>query len=113
MSKYAFTTVVATAEDRAMFTKLRESLNSSDKELFQAIFEIANENMEYLVKKVEEKQATRVAIKAAAKAAKAGSKKDPEKKVKRVKKQKAPVVVEHIVSSDDDDFECVVVDGTR
>ena len=63
-----FYTIVATTEDRAKFTAIRDSINASDKQLFNAFMALAEDNLTYLVAKVEQMQAAKLAERDAAKA---------------------------------------------
>ena len=84
--KYAFTTVVVNDETRAEYTKVRDELDTTDKLLFEAIWQQVNwKTVSDAIKAHNEKVA---AEKAAAKAAKAAA--------KPVKEPKAPKVVEAV-----------------
>jgi hypothetical protein len=125
MTKYTFKTIVAPEAVRAEFTALRDQLNSSDKELMQAFWNIAVDRLDDIKKEVEMLQAStaqaraeKQEIKAAAKLKKAPKVKK-EKKVTKVAAKKAPkkkaVKASKVtkVVDDDGDLECVVVDATR
>lgn len=125
MTKYTFKTIVAPEEVRADFTVLRDRLNSSDKELMQAIWNFAISNVgaiEDEVKHLQEQSAQARAekkeIKAAAKLKEKAPKAKKEKKekiaAKKAPKKKA-VKADKVtkVVDGDDDLECVVVDATR
>jgi hypothetical protein len=124
MTKYTFKTIVAPEAVRAEFTALRDQLNSSDKELMQAFWNIAIDRLDDIKKEVEmlqtstaqarsEKQEMKAAAKLKEKAPKAdkvtkvAAKKAPKKKANKVAK------VTKIVDDGDDDLECVVVDASR
>ena len=73
--KYAFTTVVVNDERRAEYTKVRDELNTTDKLLFEAIWQNTNfEAVKVAISTYNDKVA---AEKAAAKAAKAKPAKEP------------------------------------
>jgi peptidoglycan hydrolase CwlO-like protein len=125
MTKYTFKTIVAPEAVRAEFTALRDQLNSSDKELMQAFWNIAIDRLDDLKKEVEMLQAStaqaraeKQEIKAAAKLKKAPKAKK-EKKVTKVAAKKAPKKKAEKASKvtkvvdDEDGLECVVVDATR
>ena len=125
MTKYTFKTIVAPEAVRAEFTALRDQLNSSDKELMQAFWNIAIDRLDDIKKEVEMLQAStaqaraeKQEIKAAAKLKKAPKAKK-EKKVTKVAAKKAPKKKAEKASKvtkvvdDEDGLECVVVDGTR
>ena len=129
MTKYTFKTIVAPEDVRADFTILRDRHNSSDKELMQAMWNLAMRNIEaldYEVKHLQsqaaEAKAEKQAVKAAAKL-KEKAKKAPKKAEKKVAAKKAPkkkavkatknAKVATIVDDGDDDLSCVVVDGTK
>lgn len=128
MTKYTFKTIVAPEAVRAEFTQLRDQLNSSDKELMQAFWNLGVDRLDDIKKEVEMLQAAtakaraeKQEIKAAAKLKKAPKAKK-EKKVTKVAAKKAPkkkaVKAEKAskvtkVVDDDGDLECVVVDATR
>jgi peptidoglycan hydrolase CwlO-like protein len=125
MTKYTFKTIVAPEAVRAEFTALRDQLNSSDKELMQAFWNLGVDRLDDIKKEVEMLQAAtaqaraeKQEIKAAAKLKKAPKAKK-EKKVTKVAAKKAPkkkaVKASKVtkVVDDDGDLECVVVDATR
>ena len=122
MTKYTFRTIVAPDQVRADFTNLRDQLNSSDKELMQAFWNIAMANIEALndeVKRLKEQTAIERAekreLKLAAKKAQAEPKVAPKKAAKKTAKKKASKPVNEVVTTveSDDDFEVMVVDGTK
>ena len=125
MTKYTFKTIVAPEAVRAEFTALRDQLNSSDKELMQAFWNIAVDRLDDIKKEVEMLQASSVQARAEKQEMKAAAKlkeKAPKKekkadKVTKVAAKKAPkkkaVKVTKVVDDGDDDLECVVVDATR
>jgi FKBP-type peptidyl-prolyl cis-trans isomerase len=125
MTKYTFKTIVAPEAVRAEFTALRDQLNSSDKELMQAFWNIGVDRLDDIKKEVEMLQAStaqaraeKQEIKAAAKLKKAPKAKK-EKKVTKVAAKKAPKKKAEKASKvtkvvdDEDGLECVVVDATR
>lgn len=115
--KYTFKTIVATEETRAAFTKLRDELNSSDKELLQAFWNFGCANMESIEAEVtslkEQDALQRLAkkeMRAAEKevqllAAKKLAEKEQKAAAKAAKKAKK-------VEATETEPECVVVDGT-
>jgi len=124
-NRYTFKTIVAPEAVRAEFTALRDQLNSSDKELMQAFWNIAIDRLDDIKKEVEMLQAStaqaraeKQEIKAAAKLKKAPKAKK-EKKVTKVAAKKAPKKKAEKASKvtkvvdDEDGLECVVVDATR
>ena len=125
MTKYTFKTIVAPEAVRAEFTALRDQLNSSDKELMQAFWNIGLDRLDDLKKEVEMLQASSAQARAEKQEMKAAAKlkeKAPKKekkadKVTKVAAKKAPkkkaVKVTKVVDDGDDDLECVVVDATR
>lgn len=122
MTKYAFKTIVAPELVRADFTVLRDRLNSSDKELMQAMWNLAMRNIEaldYEVKHLQSQAAEAKAEKQAVKAAAKLKEKAPKAKKEKVAAKKAPKKakkadkVTKVVDDGDDDIETVVVDGTR
>jgi hypothetical protein len=122
MTKYTFKTIVAPEEVRADFTILRDRHNSSDKELMQALWNLAMRNIEaldYEVKHLQSQAAEAKAEKQAVKAAAKLKEKAPKAKKEKVAAKKAPKKakkadkVTKVVEDGDDDIETVVVDGTR
>jgi (p)ppGpp synthase/HD superfamily hydrolase len=129
MTKYTFKTIVAPEAVRAEFTALRDQLNSSDKELMQAFWNIGLDRLDDLKKEVEMLQASAAQVRSAMRAEKQEMKaaaklkeKAPKKekkadKVTKVAAKKAPkkkaVKVTKVVDDGDDDLCCVVVDGTK
>ena len=122
MTKYAFKTIVAPEDVRADFTILRDRHNSSDKELMQAMWNLAMRNIEaldYEVKHLQSQAAEAKAEKQAMKAAAKLKEKAPKAKKEKVAAKKAPKKakkadkVTKVVDDGDDDIETVVVDGTR
>lgn len=122
MTKYTFKTIVAPEAVRAEFTGLRDQLNSSDKELMQAFWNIGIDRLDDIKREVEmlqaqtaqaraEKQEMKAAAKLKEKAPKAKKEKVAAKKVP--KKAKKADKVTKVVDDGDDDIETVVVDGTR
>lgn len=109
MTKYTFRTIVAPDAVRADFTALRDQLNSSDKELMQAFWNIGIDRLEDIKREVgmlqiqaAQERAEKKEIKAAAKL---------KEKIAAAEKKKAPEEEEFV--DDGDDIETVVVDGTR
>jgi len=129
MTKYAFKTIVAPEAVRNEFTALRDSLNSSDKELMQAFWNLGIDRLEDIKREVEMLQASAAAerlekkeLKLAAKpkvVKPAKAKKVATKKAKKEAKPSAKVMfegreeVEVFVGLDDDDFQTVVVNGVN
>lgn len=121
MTKYAFKTIVAPEDVRADFTILRDRHNSSDKELMQAMWNLAMRNIEaldYEVKHLQSQAAEAKAEKQAVKAAAKLKEKAPKAKKEKVAAKKAPKKANKAdkvteVVDDGDDIETVVVDGTR
>lgn len=122
--RYAFKTIVATEQIRAEFTALRDELNSSDKQLMLALWNLKNK--EALIAEVvrlqeqevldrKSKQEIKMAAKRAAKpAGKRGRPKKEKieqvaKKAKRTKAAKEQV--SNVSFEDEDSFETLVVDG--
>ena len=125
MTKYTFKTIVAPEAVRAEFTGLRDQLNSSDKELMQAFWNIGIDRLDDIKREVEmlqvqtaqaraEKQEIKAAAKLKEKAPKAKKEKVAAKKApKKAKKADKVTKVASIVDDGDDDLSCVVVDGTK
>lgn len=130
MTKYTFRTIVAPDQVRADFTALRERLETSDKELMQAFWNIAMANIEQVKAEVvalkeqamterEAKRELKIAAKRKEKAEKKPkAKKEPKaekapkpEKAKRKTRKKVDEVTK-VIDHDDDDFQTVVVDGT-
>lgn len=97
---YTFKTIVAPEAVRAEFTDLRNSLNSSDKELMQAFWNIGQEHLEALKAEVLNLQAAAQLERENNKELKAAAKKKDEgdkpvakrgRKPKAEKSEKAPV----------------------
>lgn len=123
MTKYTFKTIVAPEAVRAEFTGLRDQLNSSDKELMQAFWNIGIDRLDDIKREVEmlqaqtaqaraEKQEIKAAAKLKEKAPKAKKEKVAAKKAPK-KAKKADKVTKVVDDGGDDDIETVVVDGTR
>lgn len=130
-ARYTFRTIVAPDQVRADFTVLRERLETSDKELMQAFWNVAMANIEQIKAEVvaikeqamterEAKRELKIAAKRkekvekkpkAKKAPKAEKAPKPEK-AKRKTRKKADEVAKVVDFDDDDDFQTVVVDGT-
>ena len=128
MTKYTFKTIVAPEAVRAEFTTLRDQLNSSDKELMQAFWNVAIDRLDDIKKEVAMLQASTAQARAAKQEMKAAAKlkdKPAKKKAKKADKvtkvaaKKAPKKKANKVAKvtkivdDGDDLECVVVDATR
>lgn len=104
-TKYAFQTIVAPQAVRADFTHLRDQLDTKDKVLMQALWNIGIDSIDKLKEEVEnikasiqaERSEVREMKAAAKKAPKAAGKKSPKaaaKKNAKVRKAKAPKVDE-------------------
>lgn len=122
MTKYTFKTIVAPEAVRAEFTGLRDQLNSSDKELMQAFWNIGIDRLDDIKREVEMLQAQTAQARAEKQEIKAAAKlkeKAPKAKKEKVAAKKAPKKakkadkVTKVVDDGDDDIETVVVDGTR
>ena len=129
MTKYTFKTIVAPESVRAEFTVLRDRLKTTDKQLMQAMFNLATADMGTLeheleglkevamnlkkitaISKGEAPGVTSKAAKLKEKAPKVPSAKAADKKVPKKAKKAEPVVQ---IVDDGDDLCCVVVDGTK
>lgn len=131
MSKYTFKTIVAPEQVRADFTVLRNKLNTSDKLLMQAFWDVVTGNQDNMarleeeLKAANEKQVLNKAAKRAKKEPKAKKEVKVKKETKIEKQLKAkgntPTTptkekVQVVTTIDDfgkDDVECIVVDGTK
>lgn len=117
MTKYTFKTIVAPEDVRADFTILRDRHNSSDKELMQAMWNLAMRNIEALDYEVKHLQSQAAEAKAEKQEMKAAAKlKEKTEKIAVAAKKKKPKAakVETIVDDgDDEELSCVVVDGTK
>ena len=111
MTKYTFKTIVAPEAVRAEFTALRDQLNSSDKELMQAFWNIGVDRLEDIKREVEmlkseassvrsERQEMKAAAKRVAKPEKVTKPKKAAKPAKPKKAAKEPKI-------DDSGFEVV------
>ena len=138
--KYSFVTIVAPSEVRAEFTHVREDMMTTDKQLMQALWNIAMRDMGAVAHEVQglkeiaaqlkeisniSKGEAEGVISKAAKVKKALAKKEPkpkkEKPAAKVKKEKAPKTStvkfegreepEMFVGVEDDDMGCLVVNG--
>ena len=133
--KYSFVTIVAPAEVRAEFTHVREDLLTTDKQLMQALWNIALRDMDAVREEIfnlksiaaQLKEISKIskgeaegAVPKAAKVKKALAKKEPKPKKEKVaptKKAKKTVVYngkeepEMFVGVEDDDMACLVVNG--
>jgi peptidoglycan hydrolase CwlO-like protein len=113
--KYAFKTIVAPEAVRAEFTALRDSLNSSDKELMQAFWNIGIDQLEALKAEVANIQAatkqereTNRELKAAAKKKATGDK--PAARKAKAEKQSVTEKVSQVESVDGEEPITIVVD---
>jgi peptidoglycan hydrolase CwlO-like protein len=121
MTKYTFKTIVAPEAVRAEFTALRDQLNSSDKELMQAFWNIAVDRLDDIKREVEMLQASSAQARAEKKEIKAAAKlKEKAPKKEKIAAKKAPKKkavkadkVTKVVDDGDDDIETVVVDCSR
>ena len=98
MSKYTFKTIVAPEAVRAEFTALRDQLNSSDKELMQAFWNLGIDRIEDIKNEVAmlqaqsaQDRASQKEVKAAAKRKTTDSDKPATKRARKPKTEKAPV----------------------
>lgn len=139
--KYSFVTIVAPTEVRAEFTHVREDLLTTDKQLMQALWNIALRDMDAVraeifnlktvaaqlkeISKISKGEAEG-AVPKAAKVKKALAKKEPkpkkEKPVAKVKKEKVAKTVKFegkeepemfVGVEDDGDFQTLVVNGLK
>lgn len=111
MTKYTFRTIVAPDAVRADFTALRDQLNSSDKELMQAFWNLGIDRLEDIKREVEMLQAQTAQARAEKQEIKAAAK--LKEKVAAAEKKKAPKEEEFVDDGDDDSTPCIVVDATR
>ena len=111
MTKYTFRTIVAPDAVRADFTALRDQLNSSDKELMQAFWNLGIDRLDDIKREVEMLQAEAAQARAEKQEIKAAAK--LKEKAAIAEKKKAPKAEEEFVDDGEDDIETVVVDGTR
>ena len=88
-ARYTFKTIVAPEAVRAEFTALRDSLNSSDKELMQAFWNIGIDHLEALKAEVANIQASAKLERESIKELKAAAKKKEKPATKRERKPKA------------------------
>jgi peptidoglycan hydrolase CwlO-like protein len=109
MTKYTFRTIVAPDAVRADFTVLRDQLNSSDKELMQAFWNLGIDRLDDIKREVEMLQAEAAQARAEKQEIKAAAK--LKEKAAIAEKKKAPKTEEFV--DDGDGIETVVVDGTR
>jgi len=110
MTKYTFRTIVASDAVRADFTALRDQLNSSDKELMQAFWNLGIDRLDDIKREVEMLQASAALARVEKQEIKAAAK--LKEKAAIAEKKKAPKT-EEFVDDGEDDIETVVVDGTR
>jgi DNA replication initiation complex subunit (GINS family) len=127
MSQYKFQTIVATAEIRAQFTQMRNELDSSDKELMSAVWQVVTGNVQGVVDALEAIRAEKAAEKTATKeskkalAAKKASKKPakkakaekPEPKAKKMKGGRPVKDVVRMIESADDEPPITIADGRQ
>jgi hypothetical protein len=139
--KYSFVTIVAPTEVRAEFTHVREDLLTTDKQLMQALWNIALRDMDAVREEIfnlktvaaQLKEISKIskgeaegAVPKAAKVKKALAKKEPkpkkEKPVAKVKKEKVAKTVKFegkeepemfVGVEDDGDFQTLVVNGLK
>lgn len=107
MTKYTFRTIVAPDDVRVDFTALRDRLNTSDKELMQALWNLAMRNIQEVEVEVEELQDIAKANREVNQQIKAAAK----LRMKEMKKL-APLPVEEFVE-EEGEMETVVVDGLQ
>jgi hypothetical protein len=107
MTKYAFKTIVAPEAVRNEFTALRDSLNSSDKELMQAFWNLGIDRLEDIKREVEMLQAESAAERLVKKELKQAAKPQKAKKIITVHTDAVEV------GEDDDDTPCLVIDGVN
>ena len=126
MPKYTFQTIVAPAAVREEFTQLRNQLNSSDKELMQAFWNLGIDRLDDIKREVEMLQASNAKARLEKRELKiAAKRKEKEQRdtQKKAKKEKAPAAPKKkatkkkeqvsVVVDDEDDIQTVVVDGTK
>jgi len=139
MTKYKFVTIVAPENVRAEFTEIRKQLKTTDKQLMQAMFNLATADMGALAHELDGlkelalnlKQITNISkgeapgvTSKAAKTKQVLAKKEPkpkkEKPAPKAKKEKAPKKTikfegcdepEMFVGEGDDDFQPLIVNG--
>lgn len=113
MTKYTFKTIVAPEAVRAEFTGLRDQLNSSDKELMQAFWNIGIDRLDDIKREVEMLQAQTAQARAEKQEVKAAAK--LKEKAKKAPKKKATKTakVATIVDDGEDELGCIVVDATK
>ena len=132
MTKYKFVTIVAPEQVRAEFTIAREDLMSTDKQLMQALWNIAMRDMDAVREEIfnlksiaaQLKEISKIskgeaegAVPKAAKVKKALAKKEPKPKKEKVAPAKKSVKFEGkeepemFVGEADEDMPCLVVNG--
>ena len=136
--KYSFQTIVVPTEVRSEFTHVREDLMTTDKQLMQALWNVAMRASDALRQEVADLKAVADHLKTVGKitrgdmsapshccteemslAAKAKVKKATVKKEAKPKPVKKVVMFEGkeepetFVGEDDDDMGCLVIDGTK
>lgn len=114
MNNNKFVTIVATPENRAAFTELRDSVGGTDKLTFRAIWETMD--VEKVKAKVQELKDAEKALKEAAKAEKAKAKTDAVKVVvdavtKEQVAEAVGVLFENEVEEPAKDEDVIVVEG--
>jgi len=131
MTKSKFVTIVAPEQVRSEFTYVRQDLMTTDKQLMQALWNVAMKYTDDLRQEVVELKMVAEHLKEVGKitrgeivealpaAAKAKVKKTAVKKEAKPKPVKKVVVFEGkeepetFVGEDDDDMGCLVIDGTK
>lgn len=111
MTKYTFKTIVAPEAVRADFTALRDQLNSSDKELMQAFWNIGVDRLEDIKREVEMLKSEASSVRSERQEMKAAAKKvaKPEKvtEPKKAAKPAKPKKAAKPAKNDDSGFEVV------
>ena len=123
MPKYTFQTIVAPAAVREEFTQLRNQLNSSDKELMQAFWNLGIDRLDDIKREVEMLQASNAKARLEKRELKIAAKRKEKEQRDTQKKAKAPAAPKKkatkkkeqvsVVVDDEDDIQTVVVDGTK
>jgi peptidoglycan hydrolase CwlO-like protein len=122
--RYTFQTIVSPAAVREDFTTLRNQLNSSDKELMQAFWNLGIDRLDDIKREVEmlqasnakarnEKKELKIAAKRKEKELRDSLKKEktPAAPKKKATKKKEQVSVVTVVDEDDQEPPTLVVDG--
>jgi hypothetical protein len=120
MATYKFVTIVAPEAVRAEFTDIRQHYNTTDKQLMQAMFNLATLDMSALAHEIEGLKEVALNLKEI-KAISQGEKPSPVAKaakpvrVSKAKRPKEEEVVADIVYDgvEEEEFEPLVVDGTN